>query len=92
MSTAMSSSVLTLQWSPPNSDNIHGIIQNYELRLVEQETANETLITTINTVVTVTNLHPYYTYQCSVSAVTVAIGPSIEMIVQMPEDGQLQCL
>ena len=82
----MSSSILMLQWSPPNSENIHGIIQNYEVRLVEQETGNETQITTIDTTITVTNLHPYYTYQCSVSAVTVAIGPSIEIIIQMPED------
>ena len=83
----MSSSTLMLQWNPPNSDNIHGIIQNYEVKLVEQETSIETQITTIDTTITVTNLHPYYTYQCKVSAVTVAIGPSIKITIQMPEYG-----
>ena len=38
--------------------------------------------------VTITGLHPYYTYQCNVSAVTVAEGPFSNFVqITTLEDG-----
>ena len=85
--TALSSSAILLQWNPLSIDSTNGIIQQYVVTLLEQETGNVTQITTINTSFNMTNLHPYYTYECSVSAVTVASGPLTMVTIQMPEDG-----
>lgn len=46
--------------------------------------------TTTSTTHTLTGLHPYYTYVCSVSAVTVGEGPEAIVTVQMPEDGMYE--
>ena len=41
------------------------------------------------TTVTVTGLHPFYTYSSSVAAETIGLGPFSTMFaVQMPEDGE----
>ena len=85
--TATSTSVMLLLWNPPAFDSTNGIVQHYVLTVLEQETGNTTQITTTNTNYTMTGLHPYYTYMCSVSAVTVANGPQAFVTIQMPEDG-----
>ena len=85
--TATSRSVMLLLWNPPAFDSINGIVQHYVVTVLEQETGNTTQSTTTNTNYTMTGLHPYYTYMCSVSAVTVANGPQAFVTIQMPEDG-----
>ena len=85
--TATSTSVMLLLWNPPAFDSTNGIFQHYVITVLEQETGNTTQITTTNTNYTMTGLHPYYTYMCGVSAVTVANGPQAFVTIQMPEDG-----
>ena len=55
--------------------------------LLEQETGHTFQNTTINSQLIQQNLHPYYTYLCSVTAVTVGSGPAATVTIQMPEDG-----
>ena len=44
---------------------------------------------TDNTHITLADLHPFYTYSCSVAAETNDIGPfTAELTTQMPEDGK----
>ena len=44
---------------------------------------------TENTHITLADLHPFYTYSCSVAAETIYIGPfTAELTTQMPEDGK----
>ena len=44
---------------------------------------------TDNTHITLADLHPFYTYSCSVAAETIDIGPfTAELTTQMPEDGK----
>jgi len=46
-------------------------------------------MTSSNTSASRQDLHPFYNYSCSVAAYTiVGIGPSVEITVQMPEDGE----
>ena len=85
--TVTSISVMLLLWNPPAFDSVNGIVQHYVVTILEQETGNTTQITTTNTNYTMIGLHPYYTYMCSVSAVTVANGPQAFVTIQMPEDG-----
>ena len=83
-----SSSTVTLHWSPPDSDLLNGVIQYYIITLSNTETGQSTLLTSENTNIYITNLHPFYTYSCSVVAVTVGSSPAINISFQMPEDGK----
>ena len=83
-----SSSAVTLHWSPPESHLLNGVIQHYIVTLSNSETGQSTLLTSENTNIYITNLHPFYTYSCSVVAVTVGFSPAINISFQMPEDGK----
>ena len=48
---------------------------------------------TAATSVTVPSLHPFYTYACTIAAVTIGEGPySVELSITLPEDGTYVCL
>ena len=83
-----SSSTVTLHWSPPDSHLLNGVIQHYIITLRNRETGQSTLLTSENTNFYNINLHPFYTYSCSVVAVTVGSSPAINISFQMPEDGK----
>ena len=52
------------------------------------ETGNQIEIAATLTSITLSSLHPYYVYECSVSAYTVAAGPYSEIItIRTAEDG-----
>ena len=57
--------------------------------IVEQETGRVFSLTTRDTRLNVTSLHPYYTYNCTIAAATFAgTGPfSPPVITQLPETG-----
>ena len=43
-----------------------------------------------DTIFTVSDLHPFYTYRCTVAAETIGLGPfTAEQSIEMPEDGKL---
>ena len=50
------------------------------IQMVENETSTTTDYTTTHTNLSVSNLHPAYTYIFSISAVTVIAGPFSESI------------
>ena len=79
---------LHLQWYPPDPSGTNGIIQYYNLTVIELETGVFSTLSVIETYITIPNLHPFYTYKCSVSAVTVGNGPFITVILRMPESGK----
>ena len=76
-------------WSPPDLAYQHGIITEYRLLLEIVELEVESIAySTASTAVTLTDLHPHYTYSYKVAAHTVATGVYSEAAtVQMPEDG-----
>ena len=77
---ASSSSSIYLSWNPPNFLNRNGIIRHYIILMVENETSTTSDYTTTHTNLSVSNLHPAYTYIFSISAVTVLAGPFSESI------------
>ena len=86
--SSQSSTTLQLSWLPPTSSDINGVIQFYNLSYTEIETGTFVTITVTTTSTVVNNLHPFYLYKFSVSAVTIGVGPSIPIAIQMPEAGE----
>lgn len=77
-------------WQPPPAENMNGRLRYYSVWYREQETSLHASITTNNTRLELTNLHPYFTYTIKVRAETVSPGPfSAEQSVQLKEDGML---
>ena len=79
-----------LQWDPPNAADRNGIVTEYTINVSAVETGEEFQLISTNTLLTVTNLRPYTTYQCIIAASTsVGIGPfSTVVTVITPEDGK----
>ena len=88
---AISSTSIYIQWDPPPSEHHNGVIDSYTVLCSETDT--ERILsshTTPTTSIAIRNLHPFYTYECNVSAVTVGHGPFSETIaVTTWEDGML---
>ena len=79
---------MRLEWSPPNQPN--GNISNYNIIWRDTQSNTETEMERLSLSYTVTNLHPYYIYEYTMSASTVGYGPySTVTSVQMQEDGKL---
>ena len=56
--------------------------------VTEVETGATMTLFTEATSLTVTSLHPYYTYSCTVAAETTGLGPfSYPVEIQLPESG-----
>ena len=89
----ISSTSISLSWFPPATNSQNGVIRRYEVKLVESDTGSIFNYSTTDTSLTISSLHPYYYYQCSVAAYTVGLGPfSDPVIIQTLEDGMVGCL
>ena len=74
-------------WEPPEDPN--GYIREYRVNVTEVETGRMFQLITNTTGITIGSLHPYYTYNCTVSAVTIGPGPfSTVITVRTAEDGK----
>lgn len=81
---------LTLTWNPPPIEETNGMIRYYRIRVSEIETGTSMFMTSNETEITISDLHPYYTYECNVAAFTIDLGPySNAITVQLLEEGQL---
>ena len=84
---AVDSKTLELMWQPPDNRSRNGIIQRYHINITELDTQSTFLLETTALSVVVDNLHPYYSYSCSVAAETVELGPfSVVIVITLPED------
>ena len=90
MATDVTSITITLTWSPPRDDLHNGIIRHYLINILEVNTsAAYTLRTQAHTSLTIGVLHPFYTYELSVQAVTVLPGPASPTITVVTlQDGK----
>ena len=67
----------------------------YIINVTEVDTGVQFQYTSVNTQYTLRSLHPYYTYEVVIEAVTVAPGPPTSAFsIQTSQDGKLrfQCL
>ena len=87
--TAINSETIILTWSPPPFDQQNGFIRYYTVNVTELDTGYDFFQTTTGTELIIYSLHPYYTYEFELSAVTVSEGPSSAPIaVQTEQDGK----
>lgn len=87
---ATNATTLTLSWDPPHIEEQNGIIREYLINITEIETGETFLHSTPMTCITVTELHPFYSYESIVTAVTIGPGPySSNFTIQMPQTGRI---
>ena len=87
---AIDSTTIILSWSPPLPEEQNGIIRQYIIDVTELDTGDTFSFNSTNTETTLPMLHPFYTYEFTITAVTVDPGPPTPpFTVQMEEDGEL---
>ena len=80
-----------LTWHPPEPSGHNGIIIGYFIQIIEVDTNSYFSFNRTNhTEFLLQQLHPYYSYNCSIAALTaVGGGPfSSPVLVQTDEDGE----
>ena len=78
-----------LSWSLPLPEHQNGVIRECYINITEVDTGMKFQKTSFGTSLTVSFLHPFFTYWFSVAAYTVDLGPFTEpAVLQMPQDGK----
>lgn len=84
------STSISLTWTPPPEGTHNGMIRHYTVNITEDDSERELVFYSPTTSLMVSSLHPYYTYHCRVSAITVEYGPYTDILtVTTREDGWL---
>ena len=89
---ALNSTHIYIDWDPPPVDQHLGELREYRITVNELETLASFQLSSAPAVTeaTIGPLHPYYTYNCTILAVTVGEGPPSTVItVRTGEDGRL---
>ena len=76
----LGSSYIQFSWQPPLPEQQNGVIEHYTINITEINTGIQTQLISSVPQVNVTSLHPFYNYDCAVSAFTVKAGPYTEII------------
>ena len=87
---AISSTSIRLTWEPPQPGDQNGVIQAYNITITEVVTGRMMYFreSGIDSILIVNFLHPYYTYQCSISAETIGPGPAVNISVTTHQGGK----
>ena len=86
--SAVNSTTIQLQWQPPLFSDQNGVIRSYLINISVVETRATLQLTSQNTAINISGLHPHYTYTLTVAAVTIGPGPyGLMLTIRMPEDG-----
>ena len=92
MTVLITSSSFYMKWDPPSFYHRNGIITHYKINVIEIETGLTFQHTAYSTSITVSSLHPAYTYEFTVAAYTVGLGPfSFPFNITTDEEGNLVC-
>lgn len=87
--SVVNSSSVQLSWSPPPASQHNGVIRSYQIHITELDTTSFFLLSANLTSSVIATLHPFYSYNFSVAAVTIGIGPfSAPHTVTTLEDGK----
>jgi len=88
---AIASTWVTLNWQPPPMKERNGNIRHYLVFVTELETQRSFTLNSTMSNYRVENLHPFYTYNIRIAAVTVATGSRSDAIfIQTLEDGKCE--
>lgn len=90
MARAINPSTLSILWDPPQTRQLNGMIQRYNVSISEIGTRELQHFSTGNESIVIPNLRPYRLYSYKVAAVTTGQGPySLATLIQMPEAGTI---
>ena len=85
---AVNSTTIQLQWDAPPLADHNGVIRSYLINITVVETGSFFQVTSESNSLNISDLHPYYTYNITVTAVTIGPGPyGAVLTIQLPEDG-----
>ena len=84
----LNSSAVTIEWSPPLLTQQNGPISHYVVTLHAHQSGDILVYNTTALFFHSYILHPFYSYDCMVTAVTVDSGPGTLISFQMEEDGE----
>ena len=80
---------LSLSWDPPRFDLQNGIIRYYTVFISDVTNGSSWELTSNTTRIQVSNLQPFFTYNCSVAAFTIGLGPTSDpVVIQLPQAGE----
>ena len=86
---AVDSTSISISWTPPPFEDQNGILRNYVINITELETGITFSHLSLTTSISLYNLHPFYRYSVTVTAVTVGPGPATTVFtLQTREDGR----
>ena len=88
----VSATSVHLTWDPPNPMQQNGIVKFYVINLTEVESGMQARHSINQTQITIENLHPFYTYNLTVAAVTVSEGPHTEVVSIMTDQQGLEII
>ena len=84
-----SSTLVTFAWSPPPLLEVNGVIQYYRVIITERHTGRTWTFFAVDDDIHIGSLHPYYYYDCTVSAYTIGAGPFSQTVsVQTNQAGE----
>ena len=88
---AVSSTSISFTWEAPSFELQNGIIRSYHINVTELETGQMWSYVTpgIDTLLILNSLHPFYQYNCSIAANTIALGPTAYTVIQTQSEGTL---
>ena len=73
--TRVTTTLITLSWSPPESIHVNGIIDHYIIRVREVYTGRVFSLLSRDEDIIIGPLQPFYVYSCQIAAYTVGLGP-----------------
>lgn len=89
---AINATHIHLMWDPPPLNETNGDIEEYRItvHIIEDDIVLSIVYnSTEGTELVAGPVHPYYTYNISIQAVTIEPGPPIVIIVRTPEAGRV---
>ena len=77
---------LRLSWNPLAAEHQNGDVLGYRITITAVETGTASQYNSTSTSLTISELHPYYTYQCKVAAFNSAgVGPFTTVVEKMTD-------
>ncbi len=86
---AVNGTSVAMTWLPPAREGQNGFIHSYAVMVAGVNTEDNFTVFTNTSDITISSLHPFYSYRFSVAAVTVSQGPMTRLItIKMPTSGE----
>lgn len=88
--SAISADSLFLSWLLPPTPGISNVINHYVIRVTELFTSKVMTYFSVEASATVSNLHPYYYYNCQVAFATTYINPfTLPIVLRTLQAGEM---